>query len=109
MDIGVVDYASIVPPPKYSCSKCKVHGVALFRQYQCYANYIELLCVDCAEKDQDKKFNPDNRPKCSEIGWLVAAVPTAEGDTYWGYTSVPQDGCDWWYRLPKKLEVKNEQ
>lgn len=40
------------------------------------------------------------RAKTNQIGWRVPAIPTEENDTYWGYTSVPQAGCDWWYRLP---------
>ncbi len=40
------------------------------------------------------------REKTDQIGWRMPAVPTAENDTYWGYTSVPQAGCDWWHRLP---------
>lgn len=42
----------------------------------------------------------ENMGRCDQIGWLVPAVPTEEGDTYWGYTSVPQPGCDWWRDLP---------
>ncbi len=41
--------------------------------------------------------------RCDQIGWLVPAVPVAEGDTYWGYSSVPDAGCQWWYRLPYAL------
>jgi hypothetical protein len=40
------------------------------------------------------------RDRTDQIGWRVPAVPTEENDTYWGYTSVPQPGCDWWYNLP---------
>lgn len=40
------------------------------------------------------------RERTVQIGWLVPAVPTEEGDTFWGYTSVPDAGCEWWYRLP---------
>ncbi len=46
---------------------------------------------------------------CDQIGWLVPAVPTKEGDTYWGYTSVPQAGVKWWERLPINLGEPNEQ
>jgi hypothetical protein len=38
-----------------------------------------------------------------QIGWLIPAVPTEEGDSFWGYTSVPQPGCEWWYRLSYRL------
>jgi hypothetical protein len=40
------------------------------------------------------------REKTDQIGWRVPAVPTEDGDTFWGYTSVPQTGCDWWASLP---------
>ena len=41
-----------------------------------------------------------SRRQTDQIGWRVPAVPTEENDTYWGYTSVPQPGCDWWANLP---------
>jgi hypothetical protein len=40
------------------------------------------------------------REKTDQIGWRVPAVPTEEGDTYWGYTSVPDPGVEWWQNLP---------
>lgn len=40
------------------------------------------------------------KEKSDQIGWRVPAVPTEENDTFWGYTSVPQAGCEWWYKLP---------
>lgn len=49
------------------------------------------------------------KERTDQIGWRVPAVPTQEGDTFWGYTSVPEDGCDWWRKLPvaqKPSEVK---
>jgi hypothetical protein len=35
-----------------------------------------------------------------QIGWMVPAVPTPDGDTFWGYTSVPLEGVLWWKALP---------
>lgn len=35
-----------------------------------------------------------------QIGWRIPAVPTADGQTFWGYSSVPEAGCRWWYGLP---------
>lgn len=91
-------YKSCLPPAGYSCSKCGVSSVKLWRQYQTLADQIELLCLECACKDQDK--DPAEVWKRSDqIGWLVPAVPTEDGDTFWGYTSVPQTGCVWWHRL----------
>jgi len=40
------------------------------------------------------------RERTDQIGWRVPAVPTEDGGTFWGYTSVPQAGCDWWASLP---------
>lgn len=40
------------------------------------------------------------RERCDQVGSMVPAVPTEDGMTYWGYTSVPQSGVDWWHRLP---------
>lgn len=36
------------------------------------------------------------------IGWRVPAVPTEDGTAFYGYTSVPADGCEWWRRLPTR-------
>lgn len=95
----------------YRCTKCGVHGVRLFRQYQTFADSISLLCQACALVDQ-KRDEPDNKIGTT-IGWLVAAVPCPpvelfiddeslghQGQSFWGYTSIPQEGCDWWFSLP---------
>ena len=37
-----------------------------------------------------------------QIGWYVPAIPDEEGLGYWGYTSVPQEGIDWWQALPTR-------
>ena len=85
-------------PEGYVCSKCGISGVRLYRQYQCLASEVYLLCRACAIKEQ--KEDPDTKDE-HQIGWLVAAVPTEDGETYWGFTSVPQAGVEWWNNLPK--------
>lgn len=98
-------YANL-PPPEYVCSACGLTGVRLFRQYQTFADCISLLCTKCAIKDQGEdsiSHIPHN------IGWLVAAVPTENGDTYWGYTSVPNAGVRWWDNLPVWLPKEGEK
>ena len=88
----------------YRC-KCGAHGVRLFRQYQTFADNVELLCQACALIDQKKTLPTQNG---TSIGWLVAAVPcppcevfgAMQGQSFWGYTSTPQEACDWWYALP---------
>ena len=105
-------YETGAVPDGYSCHKCKRKS-KLWRQYQTFACYIELLCVDCAGKDQKKdvsKADADGLIHGGEygpsdsIGWLVPAVPVEEGGTYWGYTSVPDAGVTWWKNLPTRVE-----
>ena len=38
-----------------------------------------------------------------QVAGRVCAVPTVEGDTMWGYTSIPQAGVQWWKRLPNEM------
>ncbi len=53
-------------------------------------------------KERDPKlfaiFNGVDRGG-DQIGWRIPAVPTEDGTTYWGYTSVPTEGVIWWERL----------
>jgi hypothetical protein len=42
--------------------------------------------------------HPDHRT--DQIGWYVPAVPHPDGDAYWGYSSVTDDGLAWWRALP---------
>lgn len=116
MDFGPVDYNSNVPPEQYKCHTCGAHGCKLWREYQTCADYTELACCNCAGKSQEKDvsdideegkipLDPEHYGsgmRCDQIGWRVPAVPTEEGDTYWGYTSVPEAGVNWWHRLPSK-------
>jgi hypothetical protein len=90
----------------YVCSKCGNKDCKLWRPYNTAVFPINLFCVICAQKDQDKVLD---LKKSDQIGWLVPAVP--HEDTYWGYTSVPQDGVEWWQRLttyPYRLATEQE-
>lgn len=103
-------------PTDYSCSSCKSTGCKLWRQYNTFVVHLGLLCVDCALADQkkDPETLVDERGKhesvvgelemgpTDQIGWLVPAVPTEDGESYWGYTSVPEAGCLWWRALPTR-------
>ena len=120
MNLGTVDYAGRTPPAGYRCAECGAHGVKLWREYQTFVEHQVLRCVDCACRDQKKdattvgedgrrllvEYDWGREQTSDQIGWLVPAVPTAEGDTFWGYTSVPEDGCRWWYGLPLRAEVR---
>lgn len=104
-----VDYSKIVTPPNYVCGKCGASGVKLWRDYQTFLEHQSLLCATCAAKEQKKDIsdidkdglrNSGHGSRTDQIGWRVPAVPTEENDTYWGYTSVPPAGCEWWRKLP---------
>jgi len=86
-------------PTNYICKECGKTGVRLYREYQTFLEHITLRCFACALKNQNAKGS-ETESKHS-IGWLVAAVPTEDNLTYWGYTSVPQSGIEWWERLPE--------
>lgn len=92
-------------PAYYECFECKKSGVKLWRQYQVCADAIELLCRPCAIVAEGKS---EDDLAGDQIGWRVPAVPDplpgpdlalAEGVSWWGYTSVPPRGCQWWYKL----------
>ncbi len=93
--LGTADYSSIRVPDGYSCCECGAAGCKLWRPYQTFA--VRLRCLPCVIKDGDATVS---NHRLHSIGWNVAAIPTVEGDTYWGYTSSPQDAVDWWDRLP---------
>jgi len=123
MNFGRVNYANTTPPALYRCTTCGAHGCKLWREYQTFADHTELVCCDCAGKSQDKDvsaIDADGRIKwfvkdadgrthdmgrTDSIGLRVPAVPTEEGDTFWGYTSVPDAGVHWWKRLPTRMPV----
>ncbi len=112
MNLGTIDYATKRPPPAYMCTSCGVTGCKLWREYQTCADYTDLLCCDCAGKNQGKDVSTidekglrqdDHGCRTDQIGWLVPAVPTEDGTTFWGYTSVPSEGCTWWRQLPTRV------
>jgi len=99
-------------PKDYKCSKCGAQGIKMWRQYNTFADHIELMCGQCALEDQGKKGPLDDRgmrqsevdnEKTDQIGWLVPAIPTEDESTFWGYTSVPASGVRWWKALPTKV------
>lgn len=84
----------------YKCADCGTSGVRLWREYNTFLNHQILRCRSCAIQSQGKTDDDLAKYETDSIGWLVPAVPTAEGDTFWGYSSVPSDRCNWWYALP---------
>lgn len=96
---------------KYKCHKCGVSGVKLWRQYNTFLEHQRVMCVDCTLIDQglvgthvsEDGYNQSEYGKTDQLSWMVPAVPTIEMDTYWGYTSVPEDRVKWWRELPLRL------
>ncbi|HOZ53517.1 MAG TPA: hypothetical protein PK142_02465 [bacterium] len=106
-NVGIVNYAQKTIPDDYKCDGCGVHGVKLWREYQTIASQTKLFCAHCAEEDQKKNHEADWRSPFSigdgdQIGWFIPAVPVEGQNTYWGYSSVPGNGVDWWKSLPIK-------
>lgn len=93
-----MNYKLAKTPSYYKCNRCNRKGIRLWRKYQTFLEHQCLLCVDCAEECENRKLGVPYGG--DQIGWYIPAVPTIEDNTYWGYTSVPQDGVDWWYSLP---------
>jgi hypothetical protein len=108
-----VNYSKNETPPNYKCGKCGATGCKLWRDYQTFLEHQSLLCVKCAGQEQEKvvydiddagKISLERMWRTDQIGWMVPAVPTEENDAYWGYSSIPQAGCEWWYHLPSLSE-----
>lgn len=106
-DFGVVDYTKNATPSGYKCSKCGATGCKLWRDYQTFIEHKSLLCAECAAEDQEEDISTINHlgmrqtemGLSDQIGWKIPAVPTEDGRTFWGYTSVPPAGCEWWKNL----------
>ena len=102
-------------PVNYFCHECNKTGVKLWREYNTFADQTALLCAKHAATNQNKDIsNMDSKGKfidksykyetgkCDQIGWFVPAIPTEDEESFWGYTSVPQDGVEWWWNLPNE-------
>ena len=83
--------------PDYKCGECGVEGVKLWRGYN--ESHVELRCGDCAAAGQKRTVDLSEG---DQIGWSVPAIPDLRGG-WWGYTSVPAEGCAWWKALPLRL------
>lgn len=106
---ATLDYSTTTVPADYKCAECQATNCKLWREYQTFSP--QLLCARCAAKDQGKSIDSidDQGRRLSElpvqertdqIGWYVPAIPTVDLSGYWGYASIPDEGEDWWRRLP---------
>jgi hypothetical protein len=77
------------------CDKCGATGCKMWRGPCAMIDQKKTGGIDADGKHED-----DIGFRCDQIGWMVPAVPVAGEDTYWGYTSVPEDGVVWWRTLP---------
>jgi hypothetical protein len=99
-----VDYSTTAVPDDYRCADCGAHGVKLWRDGMFT---ITLRCAACACRKAGQPCNVDaegmspyGRHRTDQIGNQLCAVPTPDNKSFWGYSSVPDDGVSWWKRLP---------
>jgi hypothetical protein len=103
--LGPVNYTKPVTPPKYRCTGCTATGVRLWRRYEF------IYCAKCAESMERVKPTKSSTPGRSlQIGRMFAALPTEDGEAYWGYLpyieEAPPPVLRWWRSLPTcKSEV----
>lgn len=101
----------------YRCTDCGVERVKLWREWNTCADSTALLCARCAcmrnpgQADLDSIGDDGARPfflqghqhgRIDQIGSLCPACPTPDGETFWGYTSVPAATVAWWRALPTR-------
>ena len=111
-------YAAGEVPKTYKCQICGATHVKLWRKYQAFVEDNTLVCASClSQMHTQGKFMPVFRDTqhggswtdkfgqniSDSIGDFVPAVPTEENDTFWGYSSVPKEGCAWWNKLPNGM------
>lgn len=107
----------------YVCSGCGQVGIKLWRDYNTCADATELKCAECATPGQvayeaggrtggmESTLDDDGLftfRDGDQLGGMVPAVPTEEGDTFWGYSSVPSEGVLWWLALPTYRDPAKE-
>ncbi len=102
-----INYSKNQVSEDYKCDQCHKMGIKLWREYQTFQP--QLLCAKCAAEDQNKNINSMNSGGfyhttrfgwSEQIGWYIPAVPDEEEFGFWGYTSVPDEGINWWRNLP---------
>lgn len=104
-------YESQALPPTYCCSRCRVPGLKLWRQYNTFLSHLQLVCAGCIDPavkvgrdgmhtDRYGQRSDQMTDRIGTTGSLVPAVPTEQADTFWGYSSVPIAGVAWWRALP---------
>lgn len=99
-------------PADYRCSRCGAGGRKLWRDTNTF--HPDLFCVDCNNARKGTEIEPDEqgrvpcehfKRKTDHFNDLVPAIPTEDGIGFWGLTSVPEEGVNWWRALPLRPEV----
>lgn len=113
-EFGPVDYYSNTSVPEnYQCKKCGKHGTKMWREYNVFFDQSALVCCDCAFReskcinrtnDVDSLGKHVDEYECytDQIYRFVPAVPTEDGTSCYGYSSVPSAGINWWRTLPTR-------
>jgi hypothetical protein len=92
----------------YKC-KCGKGGVKLWRLPHFARNELRCAACACADEGMDASaVGDDGRTEWPGgihtdcVGSWIPAVPVSgdEPFSFWGYTSVPQAGVEWWHFLP---------
>lgn len=90
----------------YMCGGCKRSNCKLWREYSTFLDHNTLLCIECMGKKNGKSYNVNREgqilycgTRTDQIDWRVPAVPTDDNKTFWGYTSIPNEGISWWTKL----------
>jgi hypothetical protein len=111
--IEFVNYETGWCSDEYKCIDCGSHGVKLYRISAC--SCIELRCIDCVGKEagvdvsdvgQDgMQFSDMLQQRTDQIGGMLPAIPYESNGRHgkpiwWQYTCVPQEGINWWKKLP---------
>lgn len=92
----------------YKCEVCGAEGVKLWRDYGSFKP--RQRCAPCLGFEADAKGKRKGLfGETDQFFDWVPAVPTKEGNAYWGYTSVPDEGVAWWRSLPSKKEKRNDK
>ena len=100
-------------PETYKCQICGQTHVKLWRKSNTFLDQQTLVCASCLARmhtsispkfvktKQGFLWTHKNRSQPSDqLGDFLPAVPTEDNSTFWGYTAVPQAGCQWWKNLP---------
>lgn len=99
-----VDYTQAIAPKGYFCSRCGATGVQLWRD-----TAPNLYCAYCSGLINLVGIDGLNTKKgLTTIGSHVPAVPAPDplGWGYFGLVDMPENGLQWWNRLPLRRCAK---